>query len=640
MGSRRAAVLVAVHGVIALHIAHWLLRGRSVTPVEPSEAMAFAKIGMVNAGLIFFAVAILLTAVFGRFFCGWGCHLVALQDLCRWLLGKIGIRPAPLRSRVLAWVPAVAFVYMFLWPVAYRLAIGDSFRRVGFELTTTELWQTFPGWIIGALTFILCGFVIVYFLGAKGFCTYACPYGAIFGAVDKVSPLRIRVTDACEGCGHCTAVCSSNVRVHEEVRTFGMVVDAGCMKCMDCVSVCPNDALYYGAGPIALGARGKAGAKRPVRSRGGLPGWQEAVLAVGFVAAFLSFRGLYRLVPFLMSLGLAAILAYLVLQAVELVRRPDRAFRGWRLKQGGRFTGRGWVAWGLLVAVAVLWLHSASMRGLLALGDRGLRATGGVQRAALDVTGAPLVIEPEIGERVAATRRHLQALERWGLAATPGNAASLAGLDLVAGDSEALRRHARLALERGEEPARMHQLLARDAWGRGEVDLAVEEYEASLAAAPANASAYVQLGILLGQAGRLDEADAVFERGWKSVPASVEVAYNGGLVRAMLGDTEGAVKRFERALTLDPGMLEARENLAGVLARAGRFDDAVEQYRRALEQSPDDLATRFLLARALVGAGETAAAEAELERILAAEPGQRDALDLLTELRGSSPGGP
>ena len=29
------------------------------------------------------------------------------------------------------------------------------------------------------------------------------------------------MTDACEHCGHCTVVCTSNVRVHEEVRDFG-----------------------------------------------------------------------------------------------------------------------------------------------------------------------------------------------------------------------------------------------------------------------------------------------------------------------------------------------------------------------------------------------------------------------------------
>ena len=92
----------------------------------------------------------------------------------------------------------------------------------------------------------------VYFLGQKGFCTYACPYGGFFGLADKLSPGKIRVTDACNQCGHCTATCTSNVLVHAEVKQYGMVVDPGCMKCMDCISVCPNDALYFGFGKPTL----------------------------------------------------------------------------------------------------------------------------------------------------------------------------------------------------------------------------------------------------------------------------------------------------------------------------------------------------------------------------------------------------
>ncbi|MEO7973405.1 MAG: hypothetical protein ABIU84_07420, partial [Thermoanaerobaculia bacterium] len=47
----RATVLIAIHIAVAIHIAHWLIAGRTVTPVEPSEAMAFSKAGIVNAGL-------------------------------------------------------------------------------------------------------------------------------------------------------------------------------------------------------------------------------------------------------------------------------------------------------------------------------------------------------------------------------------------------------------------------------------------------------------------------------------------------------------------------------------------------------------------------------------------------------------
>src|SRR4030095_9260277 len=108
-----------------------------------------------------------------------------------------------------------------------------------------NFWETFPSVAVAIPFLFICGFMTVYFLGQKGFCTYACPYGGFFGLADKFSPGKIRVTDACNQCGHCTATCTSNVVVHAEVKQYGMVVDPGCMKCMDCVSVCPNDALYF-----------------------------------------------------------------------------------------------------------------------------------------------------------------------------------------------------------------------------------------------------------------------------------------------------------------------------------------------------------------------------------------------------------
>ena len=116
------------------------------------------------------------------------------------------------------------------------------------HLVTTNFWETFPSVAVAIPFLFICGFVTVYFLGQKGFCTYACPYGGFFGLADKFAPGKIRVTDACNQCGHCTATCTSNVLVHAEVREYGMVVDPGCMKCMDCISVCPNDALYFGFG--------------------------------------------------------------------------------------------------------------------------------------------------------------------------------------------------------------------------------------------------------------------------------------------------------------------------------------------------------------------------------------------------------
>ena len=47
MGPRRAAVLILIHLAIAAHIIHWKIAGRTLSPVEPSEAMQTLNNGLV-----------------------------------------------------------------------------------------------------------------------------------------------------------------------------------------------------------------------------------------------------------------------------------------------------------------------------------------------------------------------------------------------------------------------------------------------------------------------------------------------------------------------------------------------------------------------------------------------------------------
>ncbi len=119
----RAIVLLSVHLLVAAHVTHFLIAGRTLSPVEPSEAMYTLELGQVNAGFLFLIVALLGTLVFGRFFCGWGCHIVALQDLCGWIMKKLGVRPKPFRSRLLVYMPLALAFYMFVWPTLRRLVI-------------------------------------------------------------------------------------------------------------------------------------------------------------------------------------------------------------------------------------------------------------------------------------------------------------------------------------------------------------------------------------------------------------------------------------------------------------------------------------------------------------------------------------
>ncbi len=385
-GVRRAWVLGVIQALILLHIGLWLLgkqfgwfggSGRTLSPVEPSETMYTLELGQINAGFIFFAAALLSTLIFGRWVCGWACHVVLLQDLCSWIMKKLGVRPKPFRSRLLVWAPFVLALYMFIWPSFKRLALFPILEAAwpaaatwlkpvapwtGFSnhLVTESFWATFPV-IMAAPTLLIVGFAAVYFLGSKGFCTYGCPYGGFFAPLDEFAPGRIRVDhDKCHQCGHCTATCTSNVRVHEEVREYGMVIDPGCMKCLDCVSVCPNEALSFGFGPPAF--RKPAARNAPPRRQYDLSLREELAVAAIFLLAVLGFRGLYlgEGVPLLMAMGLGGIVAFAAFKTWRLFSSADVVrLQNIHLKWRRRITPAGWA----LAGVTLLLLVLASLNG-------------------------------------------------------------------------------------------------------------------------------------------------------------------------------------------------------------------------------------------------------------------------------------
>src|SRR6266850_2299786 len=202
----RALALIVLNLLMIAHFVQWWIMGQTVSPIEPSEAMYTLQRGAINAGLIFFSLAILATLIFGRFVCGWGCHIVALQDFCAWLLKRVGLVPKPFRSRLLIYVPLIAALYMFVLPTVLRAftkpAAEPLIPAFTNHLVTNNFWETFPTVAVAIPFLFICGFMTVYFLGSKGFCTYACPYGGFFSLAAKLAPGKIRVTDACNQCGH------------------------------------------------------------------------------------------------------------------------------------------------------------------------------------------------------------------------------------------------------------------------------------------------------------------------------------------------------------------------------------------------------------------------------------------------------
>lgn len=617
-GVWRAAVLIGVYVVIFLHILHWKLTGSSVTPVEPSEAMQTLELGYVNAGIILFVILILSTLVFGRFFCGWGCHIVALQDLCGWVLKKMRMKPKAFRSRLLVYVPLFAAFYMFVYPTLLRLFKGGVFPGFTYHLTTEDFWATFPTPGIAILTFVVCGFLIVWLVGNKGFCTYGCPYGAFFYYADKVAPGKIRVTDDCEQCGHCTATCTSNVRVHEEVARFGMVVDAGCMKCMDCVSVCPKNALYYGFGKTSLRVKASEPPKTAKKFDFSWP--EEIAMVVVFFSALYALRGLYDAVPVLLSIGLASISAFVAVAVGRALRAQHARWQRLQMRKDGSITPVGFAG----ILVGFVWFaflgHSAVWSYNFHEGNR-----------LYDLALAKAQADPdEAGVVAASALGHFEWCSENGFFQISNVEASIGTAYAFTGKLSEGEAHLRKALELSPGLASAWVQLGRIQAAQGKADDALETFRQALEHDPKNAEAAHQAAVALVASGDAVGSLPLFEQAEAAGLADPTVLTDHGLALAQAGKYDAAVAKLLAAL--DKGAPPvARYNLGLVYAEVRRFDEAREAFSKAVADEPDLLAAKVSLARLNLQVGDVAAARTHAEAALDQAPLEPDAMAIWAE---------
>lgn len=202
------------------------------------------------------AALLLLTLVFGRFFCGWVCPLGTLQQLASFLFSPRTRRESIAANRWRGWYATKYYLLAGLLAAALlgslQTGLLDPLSLFARGLAA-GVWPMLPrgravpgGWLALAL---LAAILVASRFVPRLFCRALCPLGALLGVFSRLSAFRL--TRRAGGCNECTA-CRFACQGADE--PLGAHRPSECMVCLNCVAECPEGVLGYAALRPALPA--------------------------------------------------------------------------------------------------------------------------------------------------------------------------------------------------------------------------------------------------------------------------------------------------------------------------------------------------------------------------------------------------
>jgi tetratricopeptide (TPR) repeat protein len=133
------------------------------------------------------------------------------------------------------------------------------------------------------------------------------------------------------------------------------------------------------------------------------------------------------------------------------------------------------------------------------------------------------------------------------------------------------------------------------------------------------------------RAAKLVDAERLYDAVLAQDGAHVDALQNLGLLLSNVGRHEQALDVINRALALAPEVAEAHGNLGAILANVGRFPEAAVAYEKALVLAPDSHSLRSGLGMSLLSMGQAEAALVPLRSALASRPNSAGCRNRLAE---------
>jgi tetratricopeptide (TPR) repeat protein len=156
------------------------------------------------------------------------------------------------------------------------------------------------------------------------------------------------------------------------------------------------------------------------------------------------------------------------------------------------------------------------------------------------------------------------------------------------------------------ENAAAHFNYANSLLTLGKISEAITRYEHALQLKPDYIEAMINLGMAFSYAGKGDQgnqwlhaAQGWFEKALASNPNNPAALNNMGNILRQQGKTDEALAAFRKALDLRPDYVEASINLSTVLRDLGRLEEALASCELALKHKPDSAGARINLGATL-----------------------------------------
>ncbi len=285
---RRIRIVVAaiVFILICLAFAGLMPQATALLKIQAAPSLMKTIAAFSTGALATCIVILLVTFLFGRFYCSVVCPLGIAQDIAAFIFRRKG-KPLPPH---LAFPRAIALgvvigLLVIGWTLGFKMldpysnfgrpfaawnqpkpAVVEKADETAAEeddddnseeqsaaaATTDTAESSCPSGCILSSYGIGAILPVIIIIGAaiwrkRLFCNALCPVGTTLGIVSRIGLFKLSITEKCIKCGRCVRACNAgciDIDHHD-------IDNARCVRCLNCIAACPMGAIDFGRSVVA-----------------------------------------------------------------------------------------------------------------------------------------------------------------------------------------------------------------------------------------------------------------------------------------------------------------------------------------------------------------------------------------------------